>query len=372
MSEHEVAAATDAMMEGHEVVDLTAAGQPPVPGPGGLINMSDWYDTQFARALPELVPVVGTSGGLFYAGKSNSLAAPPGRGKTMLAQLHCQQEAAAGRATVFLDFEKDLPTFQVRLKALGLQKQDAELTWYWRPDCSIAALMPTLLAHCSIHAVSTVVIDSVGGALERMGPHANENDNGCVRAWYRSSVDPLVSNGVAVILVDHLKRADSESGSDGRYAKGAAAKLEVITGAAWTMRSQQPFSVDEAGVVQLSCSKDNNGTWPEGAKVTCHVTPADSGRRVVLDLRAGGAALPPPRPVAAIERVLHVLRSATEPMSRSALRTATGLKDEQLKQALDVLISEKVVQEQPGPRGARLTSLVPTNDDQQALPFDVQ
>lgn len=374
MNQHDGAAAPDTTTSDtlgeQQVIDLTQ-GHDSTAAQAGLISLSGCYDTVFVRPRPEVLPVTGGPGGLFYVGKSNSVAAPAGRGKTLLAQKVCQEEAVAGRATVFLDFEKDLPTFQVRMKALGLPRAQAGLTWYGRPEFALSVLMPQLLAHCAQHGVSTVVIDSVGGALEREGGHLSENDNGSIRSWYRSAVDPLVVRGITVVLVDHVRRADSEASSDSRNAKGAAAKLEVITGAAWMLRSQQPFSADQAGVVQLDCAKDNNGVWAERTKVTCHVTPSDGGERIGIDLQMGGALLPPPRPVEAIERVIAALKAAQEPLSRSALKAATRLKDDQVKQAVEILVAEGVVAESDGPRGARLARLVtPPAGDQLALPFE--
>lgn len=374
MSQHEGAEAPVPEATDDLVVDLTkaqAAPSAPAWSPAAaLVCLGDWFDTEHVPARPELLQVDGSMG-LFYVGKSNSLAAPPGRGKTLLVQLLCLQEAVMGRDTVFIDYEKDLTTFLGRMKALGLSREQAEHCWYWRPDSSLAALVPVLLAQHAARPIDTVIIDSVGGALERMGPHANENDNSCVRAWYRSSVDPLVCQGLSVVMVDHLRRADADAGGDVRSApKGAMAKLEVITGSAWSMRSGQPFSQDQAGVVQLSCTKDNNGGWAERAEVTCHVTPDDGGKRISVELRPGGTLLPPRRPTGAIDKVLAALRSSNEPMSRSALKAATGLKDADVKQAVEVLIGEGAVEDLDGPRGARLTKLVDPPQEQLPLPLD--
>jgi hypothetical protein len=227
---------------------------------------------------------------LLYLRKSHSITGHPGRGKSLIS-LYCGLSVVHASATgrvLFLDLEKDVDEYQERLTAFGLTTDccEAERVSYWRVDGAIDEIVVAgSVALCRDGHDTLVIIDSVGRAITRAG--LDENSNNDVRRWYDACVEPLLRAGATVLLIDHYKK---EGGSEQRFSKGAGAKLDVITGAAYGCRVTSPFSQQQSGAAQIMVAKDNNGARAEAtiaADVT--VTPLGDGR-VDITLRAAGGA----------------------------------------------------------------------------------
>jgi hypothetical protein len=314
-----------------------------------------------AKAKPELLQYDADPGALLYRGKSNGLSGESGEGKSTVAKLACYIEARRGTASLYIDREKDVTNFAETMVEFGdLTDAQAALIFYWNPTRSTAALMPVILGFIKKYDIDLVVIDSVSRDLAVWGPTANENDNNDVRRWYNSCVDPILRIGATALLLDHVVKPGADfggrsAGTESLYAKGAAAKREVLTGIALMMRPVKSFSKYEAGWAKLVCAKDNNGTFAKGQVVAeFHVTPGLC--RSSFGLRPSsqpvdeqGKAIP----TVLMQRVSEYLQTATEPVSRNKVLSSVSGKEASLGDALDRLVSGGHATEQPGPHNGR-------------------
>ena len=331
----------------------------------GPIMAGDFWDLEMTIEKPVYMPVQGSDLPLVYRGKSHAFMGEPGRGKSMIAQMLHVTEAQQGRCSLFIDLEKSFPDFRARIRALGATRETAGLIGYWRAN---GALSSTALAAIAAFAkqwgVEVVTIDSVGRALSRAGLIENDNDH--VRSWYDRVADPMVAAGLTPILIDHVKKPGETGGRPGgaspasRYAKGAGAKLDVITGAAYGIEFVTPFSQHKPGLAKIITAKDNNGARHEGeVAAQVHVTPSDGGAKIDMLLKAPPESVSADgksRPTAYMEKVSRLLETVAEPLSISRIKKEVGGKSEWVGVAVERLADEGFVSSAPGARNAKLIS----------------
>jgi len=337
-------------------------GSGPAAVPDRPLIVGDWWDAPVEQASPSLLTIEGSDTGdtgLFYPGRVNSLWAEPNRGKSLLCQHLVVEEAVQGRATLTIDFEKPFAHFRSRIRILGATREHALRIGYWNPTRAIRDEdLTDLLAFCAQQQVRTVIIDAVGRATAQAG--LDDSSNPEYRQWIDRTVMPIVTAGMAVVLVDHPKK---ESSGPGRsdvafYPKGAGAKLDVITGAAYTLRTREPFTRHRPGQAQIICTKDTEGARAIGDHVAdLIVSPVSSDFtevriRVPSERRPGEPSQR--RPTIYMEKVSKMLGQSSEPLSISQLKRMIGGKTEWVGVAVERLLEEGFAVEQAGPRNARL------------------
>lgn len=287
----------------------------------GPVMAGSWWNVKTTPIRPTMLPVDGGTP-LLYPGMSHVFIGEPGRGKSMIGQWLCISEARAGRTCLFIDLEKNLPVFIERLKAMGCTEDEASRIGYWRLTKSFSpAAMERINAFAQRNIVGVIVIDSVGRAVSRAG--LDENNNNDVRTWYDTVVDPMSRWGSTPAMIDHVPKPNQSNG-EARYAKGAGAKLDVITGAAYLVRFAAPFSKEKAGFAKVIVAKDNNGERAEGELAAeMHVTPHHDGAQIEIKF-----SMPTPtaakefRPTVIMERFSDWLRDLGQPVSWRAAREA--------------------------------------------------
>jgi len=332
----------------------------------GPIMAGDFWDVEMAVEKPVYMPVDGSDLPLVYHGKSHVFMGEPGRGKSMIGQYLHVMEAEAGRCSLFIDLEKSFADFRARIRALGATKETAGRIGYWRAS---GALTPAALARIAAFAkewgVEVITIDSVGRALSRAGLVENDNDH--VRGWYDAVVDPMVAAGLTPILIDHVKKPETGGPRGGpaavsRYAKGAGAKLDVVTGAAYGVEFVTPFSQHKPGLARIVTAKDNNGSRHEGeVAAEVHVTPSEAGAVIDMVLKAPEVSTNADgefRPTGYMEKVSRLLESASEALSVSKIKKELGGKGEWVGVAVERLVDEGFLTSTPGPRNAKLIASV--------------
>jgi hypothetical protein len=346
----------------------------PVTMPNRPMLVGDFWDTPIEQPSPSLLTIEGCDDGdvgLFYPGRINALWAEPNRGKSLLCQHLVLQEAAQERATLTIDFEKPFAHFRSRIQMLGATREHAQYIGYWNPTRAIRDQdLAELLAFCARHRVGTVIVDAVGRATAQAG--LDDSSNPEYRQWIDGTVMPLVAAGIAVVLVDHPRK---EGNGPGRsdvafYPKGAGAKLDVITGAAYTLRTREPFTKHRAGRADIICTKDTEGARAIGDHVAdLIVTPTapDSTQvRIKVPSQPRTGVPSKPRPTVYMEKVSRVLAESSEPLCISEIKRIIGGKSEWVGVAVERLLEEGHATEQPGPRKARMiTQVKPFRTDSQ-------
>lgn len=292
----------------------------------GPIVTGSWWDLKHEPIRPSMLDV-NEGEPLIYPGMSNVFIGEPGRGKSMIGQWLCITEARAGRTSLFIDLEKNLPHFVERLKAMGCTREEAQRIGYWRLTKSITPeALERIKTFVDANTVGVIVLDSVGRSISRSvinGKSLDENNNNDVRLWFDMQVDPWMRWGCTPVLIDHTVKP-SQNGQDSRYAKGAGAKLDVISGAAYLVRFAAPFSKEKEGMAKIYVAKDNNGERGEGQLAAeMHVTPRDEGTRIEITLtmpeqKSGDDW----RPTVLMARISDWIEKMDQPLSWRAVREA--------------------------------------------------
>ena len=191
---------------------------------------------------------------LIYAGKLHSGSGEPEGCKGWFALQGCSELILAGRPVAYIDFEDDEATIVWRLLALGCSPaQIAEWFRYVRPHEPLTDPARADLDDVLSHQPDLVVIDGVTEALTIFG--LDLNDNADSARFYELLPRPIVRNGAAVLLIDHVTK-DRES--RGRYAIGAQHKLAGVD-VAYGLEVVEPFGRGRDGLVKVTVAKDRPG-----------------------------------------------------------------------------------------------------------------
>lgn len=334
------------------------------------VTLAAFWNADIVRPTPEHLLVNGGTP-LIYNGHSHALLGEPGRGKSLIAHHLIVEEAKAGRHSLFLDFEKSHEDFKFRMTALGATEDDATRLGYWRLTGALdQAALTEVHAYLRQHEANIVVIDAVGRALSRHG--YDENNNHDVQRWYDQTIDPLERAGYTVVMIDHLRKPDNGNTRSSRYAKGAGAKLAVITGAAYLVETGRVFSARQSGHATVVTAKDNIGERYENETAAIFtVTPADNGSRITVTVKAPPnpddttAAATRFRPTALMAKASSHLASRGDRLTRTELAEAVGGRRQYTLKAIDLLVIEGFITIVPATapkRGDLLTHTKPFID----------
>lgn len=322
-----------------------------------------------AGTLTRPAPTVGVlTGGLalFYPGRVNGLAGESGSGKTWTALACVAQELAAGHSVVYIDLEDDAAGILSRLIDLAVDPVAIRARFaYVHPDERLdeegaRALADTLTSF----APSLVVIDSTGEALALDGAKPNADEE--VAAWFRRLPRPIADRGPAVLILDHVIKADD----GGLWPIGSQRKRAAITGAQYMQKAARPFDKNTPGHAMLTCAKDRSGNYRAGQHVAdLRVTPRENGVLVELVASVPRDMSKPFRPTVLMEKISRALEAETGPMSGQAIEANVPGRAAAKRQALEVLVTEGFVSRISGPRNAKLHAVLAAyrqTDDAQA------
>jgi hypothetical protein len=241
---------------------------------------------------------------LLYREAVHWLSGEPGCGKTWLALELVLEVLQDGGRAVIVDYEGTPSTTAARLVVLGAEAAALVGVTYLSPAGS---LQPTALAWLSKlvadHAVPLVLIDSCAEALAAEG--LSEDAAIDVTSWVGTVPRPLARAGAAVLVIDHVVKAE---GGRGRWARGSGAKL-AVTDVAFLLEASEPFSRDRAGRAILRVAKDRHGAigGPNETVAAVHFEVAGGSLHSVH-----------------LDRPLQVLEAATTPSDVAQRLSASG------------------------------------------------
>lgn len=293
------------------------------------------------RPLPTVLNRTDGSA-LLYPAKVNGIAGASGDGKSLIAQKAAADELATGNAVVYVDLEDDAASVVARLLAMGVEPTAiVDRFVYVHPDESYGNdAQAHLEAVVTARRPTLVVVDSTGESLALDGAKPNDDDD--VARWFRRLPGPLARLGPAVVVIDHMVKADDGSLSP----IGSQRKRAAISGAQYVTALARPFSRNQEGMVKLVCGKDRHGNYRRGQVVAEVTVTGDPDAEtitleVVAPLAGDGATF---RPTHLMERVSRHLEDTGEPLTRNAVRDdVTGNNDAVIK-ALAVLVDEGYVE----------------------------
>ncbi len=180
-----------------------------------------------------------------------------------------------------------------------------------------------------------VVIDGVTDALTMFG-HATKDNDG-ITAFSRDVPRRLADQtGAAVVLVDHVTK---DNDSRGRFAIGGQAKMNALTGAAYTVDVAEPLGRGLRGVIVLKVAKDRPGSvraWcgdfrrgnrtQEAARVIIDSRDPESSAVTIQAPLAGGEGPRAFRPTGLMEKASMLIEEAPE-LSKNDLLARNGVQE---------------------------------------------
>lgn len=265
-----------------DVADVPAPvdrdGCPMVPGEVDMAAMMDGDLTP----EPATIWTMDDGTALLYPGKTHTVYAPPGGGKSLLMQHAAVQELAKGNKVLYLDYEDGPKAVLLRMESMGLTRDmvQGRRFRYLRPEVVDGAVQG--LEHLTQGRYSLVIVDGVTRAIAAAGKSSNSGDE--YNIWQSQLVERLAEEtGAAVVTVDHVAKAADAQGTG---PIGSGQKIAQVTGAAYRVDTVARPVPGRVGTVDLYVSKDKVGdvnarACPEGKTV-------DLIGRVTLDASAEG------------------------------------------------------------------------------------
>lgn len=301
-------------------------------------------------------PTVGrrTDGhGLFYPGKCHTVVSETEGGKTWFALSACLDEMQAGNHVVYLDFEDDEGGIVGRLLTLGVDRDRIRQHFhYLRPDSPLGTgiNMDDLRALLEEYTPTLATLDGITEAMTLHG--LNPLDNADAATFNKLLPRKIAATGTAVASMDHVTK--NREGR-GRYALGAAHKLNALDGAQYVLENRTPFGVGLTGKSTVRIAKDRPG------QLRKHALPGKEGMHwygdLTLDSHADDfaeVAVEPPherdnswRPTVLMQRVADFLQQHREVNSKRIIRTKVTGKEAAITGALDYLILDGYVTDKP-------------------------
>lgn len=331
----------------------------PVSSSWGRVDLGVFARGNHEPVVPTIFP---RSDGhcLLYPGLTHSFHGESESGKSLVLQWVSVLEIKAGRHVLFLDYESDPRSIADRLVSMGATVEEIETYFDYRlpetaPD-STQADQHEWVQVLTPDKYSLVVIDGVTASIGTFGASSQSNDE--VNAWTRKLPRALAtSTGAAVAMVDHVTK---DSGTRGRFAIGAQAKMADVTGAAYTVTPKDPVGKGVVGTIRLRVGKDRpSGVRPfctdyrasdhthlvgditvdsTGPVLSMTLAPGDSGPAVVGD---GNGSVRRPELMEKISREVEAAMDEGETeWSRNALETRIKGQAARIRAAIKVLVAE--------------------------------
>lgn len=311
----------------------------------------------FAAGFTPPEPAVGArsdEAGLLYPGKVHTATGETESGKTWLALLLAAQVLNGGGAVVFVDFEDDPSSVTGRLAALDVAPQVITDRFGYIGPAEPLTEPSSAVALSGALADLRPQLAVIDGVTEGMALHGLElNDNGDTARFGRLLPRPIASIGAAVLLLDHPTK--SREGR-GRYALGAAHKLNGLDGAAFLLENRAPFGRERHGRSTLLIAKDRPGALRRGGVPSgeglfwygdLHVAPAAWGVEAWVEpapaAREAAREAPTFRPTAIMTRISAALAEHPAGLSTRSIRAAVKGGHDVKQLALELLIAEGYV-----------------------------
>jgi len=327
-------------------------------------DLSSVLNGTYERAVPTLLER-SDGQGLLYPGLTHSLHGESESGKSLLMQIECARLVEADQDVLYLDFESDPASVVERLCTFGASPATiAEHFYYVRPGAnpllvaSEGAAWRQLLAR----SYALVVIDGVTDALTMFG-HATKDNDG-ITAFSRDVPRRLADQtGAAVVMVDHVTK---DNDSRGRFAIGGQAKMNALTGAAYTVDVAEPLGQGLRGVIVLRVAKDRPGSVRESCGAFRKLDRTQEAARGIIDSRdpesstvtiqgprVGGEGPRAFRPTGLMEKASMLIEEQPG-LSKNDLLARMGCKRNHGMQASDTLVREGYVTRTTGSNKSQL------------------
>jgi GNAT superfamily N-acetyltransferase len=320
-------------------------GSPPV-------EQKDTWAPQNLAELDDEPPVRPTLGevGIVYPGKRHVFSGPQESAKTLAAYVIGLEVIRAGQSIVLIDFEMGQWDARRRLIELGATMPELAAIAYVEPSERAEG---TVIERLVALEPGLVIIDAAAGAFDIQALDDNKRQD--VERFARVFVHPFWRAGIATIVLDHVvKNAEAR----GKYAIGSERKVggadvhlgfEVVT----------PIKRGGHGLYKIVTHKDRGGFLKRGklAEFELVSDPQSHAIRWTLKAPAEGDEEHPFRPTTLMEKVSRYLELQPDPVPMGAVEEAVSGSRDYVRLAIQTLVDDGFVVENPGPRKARMMEI---------------
>lgn len=324
-----------------------------LPENGSQPKQSSWTPRNLAL-VPDEPPVLPTLGGLnlVYPGKRHVFSGPQEAAKTLAAYVVGLSVVREGGRVMLIDFEMGERDAKRRLCELGASEQELGMIDYIEPDTplterkaeELVALEPKL-----------VIIDASVGAYDLQGLDDNKRTD--VERFAGLYIRPFWRSEIATLTIDHVvKNVETR----GNYAIGSERKVGgVDVHLGFTVL--QAIKRGTAGKYQVTTHKDRGGFHKRGKLATFELESHPNTHHFTWAFVAAPQTDEehPFRPTVKMEQASKWLEKQMEgevPMSH--IEKGIGGDRDAGRLAIQLLVDEGYFAESPGPRNARLMTLV--------------
>jgi hypothetical protein len=336
------------------------------------VDLASYLDGSYEPVEPTLLR--RTDGvALLYAGLVHSFHGESESGKSLLLQIEAARLVSQGEMVLFVDFESDAASVADRLVSFGAAPSAVLKHFvYIRPQAGPDSSPGERTAWRALleRQFTLAVIDGVTDALTVFNFKTKENDD--ITAWMRRFPRQLAERtGAAVALVDHVTKSSEDRG---RFAIGGQAKMNGLTGAAYTVDIGEALGRGMRGEIILRIAKDRVGQVRPHCGPMRKVDRTQEAARVVVDStgntplvtvapwRATSTAAPEGqtfRPSRLMELVSHAVER-TDGLTKNQIHEAVGKNKRFTLQAIDLLVEEGFLRREPASNNRQLHHVVRT------------
>ena len=305
-----------------------------------------WEPLNLAN-LEERPPIEPTLGdvGLLYPGKRHVFSGPQEAAKTIAAYAIALEVVRRDGAVLLVDFEMGQWDARDRFRELGATDEDFQRIDYIEPE--IPATVETILELVDA-SPTLVIIDAAAGAYDLQG--LDDNKRAEVERFAGLYTRRFFLNDIATVLIDHVVK---DAKARGRYAIGSERKVggaDVHLG----FEPVTPLTRGGSGLVKISTHKDRLGHLPRPKAAELALNSDPETGRISWQLRAASREQPW-RPTVLMDKVSRYTEERNGDLpSRNQVEAGVGGNREYVRQAIDLLLAEGFLREEPGARNARL------------------
>jgi len=281
---------------------------------------------------------------LIYPGYTHAIYGEPETGKSWIAVHATAQIIQNGGTVAYIDYENAAANIVGRLRQLLQHTNFGEQFHHWMPQHPYAEQHQQWW-HTHAHDYQLVILDGLAVALALNG--YKENDNTDIATFYGTYTNPIAHQGPAVLVIDHITKADS-----GRWARGAGHKLAGLTGAAYKAKAtEQPLIMIGEGRIRLELAKDRHGPITIIAEPGKERHVADFHLEGHTDGTATARLEPPPDPAKIIRAMILNYLEDEGPASKTTIEKNVRGKATMIRTVVTEMDREGYIEQVAGPRG---------------------
>ena len=356
---------TDHLEAGFTLENLTP------DSPGGFVSswspiaLDEWLDGTREPFVPTILTRSdGVS--LFYPGETSS-------GKSLIAQYTAALELNKGNRVLYIDAESNPGRIIDRLQAVGASVGAirAGLVLINPTEALTAAESRLAFQKVLEDKFTLAVVDAITGIEWLVNDGKGTPQSDAEDIFTKLSRPIATRTGAAVIHIDHTPKNTDK----GKFAIGSQHKIAGLSGAAYTVEMHDQCAPGVRGSIVLRIGKDRPGEIMRHCPGKRRADGTTEAAYIVIDSTHSGTIAVEvrapedisERPSKHLESIPQLLRE-NGAMSKTKIEQSTTGNSAEIRQAIEVLAAQGIVEIKPGANRSKMVELIP--EQATAKPLD--